>query len=342
MSVERMPFGRMADGREVDKVILRRGDMTAEIMTLGAAVLSLTVPDRTGKGVDVVLGFTQPQAYVDAGGYLGMLVGRYANRIGGARFTLDGQTYRLPANEGPNQLHGGPEGFSFQILRPEAAGESAVLFRHTSPDGDGGFPGALEMEARYELTDRGLSIHYRAVCDKPTFCNLTNHSYFNLNGGGSAMDHLLWLDADTYTPVDAGSIPVAGAAPVEGTPFDFREEKPLGRDIGADCEQLRLTGGYDHSFNLRPRAGLRLAARLTGERSGIVMETWTDKPAVQLYTANGLKGPHSTKSGAPYVPRMAVCLETQFPPDSPNHPEWRDIVLRPGQRYEYTTEYRFR
>ena len=342
MSVERFPYGTTGDGRQADRLLLRSGKLEAEILTYGGRLAALRVPDPTGETVDVVLGRAALRDYEADDAYLGAIVGRCANRIGGGGFSIDGRRYDLVCNEGTKQLHGGPAGWSFRVFDAVSSGESEVTLSLREADGANGYPGTMDASVTYTLTPDALEIRYRAVCDQATVCNLTNHSYFNLNGGGSAMDHLLWLDADTYTPVDAGSIPVAGAAPVEGTPFDFREEKPLGRDIGADCEQLRLTGGYDHSFNLRPRAGLRLAARLTGERSGIVMETWTDKPAVQLYTANGLKGPHSTKSGAPYVPRMAVCLETQFPPDSPNHPEWRDIVLRPGQRYEYTTEYRFR
>ena len=341
MSVERLPFGKLADGRDVEKIVLHQGAFSAELMTLGATVLSLQVPDQTGKPVDVVLGYRSPAAYMAAEGYVGMLVGRYANRIGGARFFLDGRPYTLAANEGGNQLHGGPGGFSFQLFSAEVVGENAVKFRYTSPDGQGGFPGTLVLEAEYTLTDCGLRLHYQAHTDKPTFCNITNHSYFNLNGSGSVLDHLLWIDADAFTPVDAQSIPVAKAAPVEGTPFDFRVEKPIGQEIGAADEQLQLTKGYDHNYILRPARGLRLAARLRGEKSGIVMETWTDKPGIQLYSGNYLNAARETKSGAPYGPRMAVCLETQFPPDSPNHPEWGDLVLRPGQCYDYTTEYRF-
>ena len=341
MSVQITPFGSTQDGRAVEKVTLRQGKIEAEVMTLGAAVLSLRVPDRSGQMVDVVLGYETPADYERNGGYLGMLVGRYANRISGAAFSIDGKVYHLGANEGTKQLHGGPEGFSFQIFSVEVVGENAVAFRYTAPDGENGYPGNLSLTATYTLTEKGLTLHYEAVCDQPTVCNITNHSYFNLNGGGTAMDHLLWIDADSFTPVDAESIPTALASPVEGTPFDFRQEKPLGRDIDEPCEQLELVGGYDHNFVLRREEGLRLAARLTGDRSGIVMETWTDKPGMQLYTANGLTAAKGAKGGATYGRRMGVCLETNFPADSPNHPEWGDIILRPGERYDYTTEYRF-
>jgi len=310
-------------------------------MTLGATVLALRVPRLSGEPVDVVLGYTCPAAYQENGGYIGALVGRCANRIAGARCTVDGQELRLTANEGTKQLHGGPDGYSFQLMTAEIVGDSAAAFHYTAPDGENGYPGTLRLTAVYTLTGQGLRIAYHAETDRPTPCNLTNHSYFNLNGGGSVLGHWLWLDAAAYTPIDKDSLPTALSVPAAGTPFDFTEEKPLGRDIGGDDPQLRLAGGYDHNFLLRPRPGLRLAARLTGERSGIVMETWTDQPGVQLYTANFLQTDRRTKTGAPYPPRCAVCLETQQPPDSPNHPEWGDTVLRPGAAYETVTEYRF-
>ena len=341
MSRQIVPFGAAQDGRPVEKILLRRGRLEAEVMTLGAAVLSLRVPDREGRLVDVVLGWSCPAAYEENGGYLGMLVGRYANRIAGSRCVIDGQEFRLTANEGTKQLHGGPKGFGFQLFQPEIVDESTVRFHHTAPDGENGFPGTLRLTATYTLTEEGLRLHYQAETDKPTLCNLTNHSYFNLNGGGSVLNHRLWVDAEHYTPVDADSIPTALSAPAAHTPFDFTAEKPIGRDIGADCQQLRLTSGYDHNLILRPQPSLRLAARLTGEKSGIVMETYTDQPGLQLYTANFLSDDPRTKTGVPYKKRDAVCLETQLPPDSPNHPEWGDIILRPGDIYERTTEYRF-
>ena len=342
MSVEIVSFGQTADGRKVDKIVLQQGKMRAELMTLGGGILSLEVPAPDGTQVDVVLGYNSPQTYREISGWMGLLVGRYANRIAGSRFTIDGTEYTLPANEGKTHLHGGPRAFSDQILTPEVVGESSVKFTYRSPDGENGYPGNLTLEATYTLTDNALILDYQAVSDKPTFCNITNHSYFNLNGSGSVLDHLLWIDADAYTPVDEATIPIAEKEPVEGTPFDFRQEKPISRDIGADNHQLHLVGGYDHNYVLNSRGGVNLAARLTGEKSGIVMEVWTDKPGLQVYTGNNLRADHDTKSGQPYTPHMAVCLETQFSSDSPNHPEWRDIVLRPGQRYHYTTEYRFR
>lgn len=340
MSVCKEPFGVTRDGRGVDKFILRRGGLEAEIITYGAALRALRVPDRDGKPVDVVLGYDTVEGYETNGGYLGAVVGRYANRIANASCLIDGRRTALVPNEDGKQLHGGPEGFSTQVFAAEASGEDGVTLTYVSPGGQGGFPGQLTLRVTYALTEDALRLRYEAVSTETTHCNITNHAYFNLNGGGDAMDHVLWLASGAYTPVGPDSIPLAMAQPAAGTPFDFSVPKPLSRDIGADDEQLHNVGGYDHNYVLSPAQGLRLAARLTGDRSGIVMETWTEKPGIQLYSGNFLDASGS-KGGVDYRPRMGVCLETQFFPDSPNHPEWGDILLRPGQRYDYTTEYRF-
>ena len=340
MAVQKLPFGATG-GRPVDKYILTCGALEAEIITFGAAVAALRVPDRAGRPVDVVLGYRTLAGYERNGGYLGALVGRYANRIAGASCLIDGERVALEANEGTKQLHGGARGFSYRVFDGEITGDSQLTLTYTAADGEGGYPGTLTLRATYTLTDRALRLRYEAVSDRTTYCNITNHSYINLDGGGDAMGHRLWLAAHRYTPVWEDSIPLCMAEDVAGTPFDFTAEKAVGRDIGVDCAQLRYTGGYDHNFVLDPGQGLRLAARLTGEKSGVVMETWTEKPGVQLYAANFLHTDGQTKTGAPYGPRQAVCLETQFFPDSPNHPEWGDILLRPGRRYDYTTEYRF-
>lgn len=341
MAVKKVPFGATREGTPVDKHILTCGKMEAEVITFGGAVTALRAPDQEGRLVDVVLGYDSVAGYERNGGYVGALVGRYANRIAGASCLIDGERVDLEANEGPKQLHGGPRGFSHRVLSGEITGDSQVTFTYTAADGEGGFPGTLALKATYTLTENALRLRYQAESDKATYCNITNHSYFNLNGGGDAMGHRLWLAAHRYTPVWEDSIPLCMAEDVAGTPFDFTIEKAVGRDIEADCVQLKNTGGYDHNFVLDGGQGLRLAARLTGERSGIVMETWTEKPGVQLYTANFLETDGQTKTGVPYGRRQAVCLETQFFPDSPNHPEWGDILLRPGKRYDYTTEYRF-
>ena len=341
MSVEVFSFGSTKQGEEVSRFLLRTGKLEAELISYGAALQALRVPCRDGGAVDVVLGYDCTGGYEDNGGFVGAVVGRYANRIGGSSFAIDGESYALTPNEGPNQLHGGPDSFSRQVFRGEITGESQVTFTYRDPDGKNGYPGNMDVSVTYTLTEDGITISYRASCDRPTFCNLTNHSYFNLNGGGTAMNHRLWINAGAITPVGPDSIPTARSMPVEGTPFDFRQEKPVGRDIGAEHEQLRNTGGYDHNFILGPAETPRLVARLTGDQSGIVMETITCQPGVQLYAANFLETDSRTKSGKPYGKREAVCLETQLPPDSPNHPEWGDAVLRPGQVYEAVTTYRF-
>jgi len=340
MALDREPFGTTRDGRPVEKISLCEGGLSAEIITYGAALRALRVPDKEGKSVDVVLGYDSVAGYEENEGYVGAVVGRYANRIADASCLLDGEKVTLEPNEGPKQLHGGPEGFSTQVFRVAEGSENAVTLVYDSPDGQGGFPGRLTLRVTYTLTEKGVSIRYEAESDRATYCNITNHAYFNLNGGGSVLDHELWLAADGFTPVGPDSIPLAMSWPVAGTPFDFREPKRLSRDIEAADEQLKNVGGYDHNFVPTPAQGLRLAARLKGDRSGIVMETWTEKPGIQLYSGNFLQA-IGGKGGVEYGPRMAVCLETQYFPDSPNHPEWGDIVLRPGGKYDYRTEYRF-
>ncbi len=341
MSVSRTPFGTTRDGQAVELFTLRCGALEAEILTFGATVRALRVPDKNGNPVDVVLGYNTVSAYETNGGYVGALVGRYANRIANASYIIDGARITLEANEGTKQLHGGAVGFSHRIFTAEIVGDSSICLCYTAQDGEGGHPGTLTVRATYTLTEDTLLLRYEAESDKATYCNLTNHSYFNLNGHGDILAHKLQIFADHFTPVDANSIPTAMATPVVGTAFDFTEAKAVGRDIFSNEEQLRLTGGYDHNYVLAPAQGLRRAACLVGEKSGIVMETWTEKPGVQLYTANFLDADIDTKSGHPYQKHAALCLETQFFPDSPNHPAWGDIVLRPGQRYDYTTAYRF-
>ena len=341
MSVERHPFGTTKDGRPVDIFTLRCGAMEAEILTYGGIVRTLRVPDKDDNAVDVVLGYNSIAGYEENDGYVGALVGRYANRIQNASAIIDGATIQLIPNEGKKQLHGGAEGFSFQVFAAEIVDENSIRLTYTAADGEGGFPGNLTLSATYTLTGNALILRYEAESDEPTYCNITNHSYFNLNGGGTVLGHTLWLNADRFTPIDADSIPTALSTGVSGTAFDFTAPKPIGQDIQADEMQLHLARGYDHNFLLNEGQGMRLAARLTGDESGIVMETWTEKPGVQVYSANYLDAPRHTKSGIPYGMRDALCLETQFFPDSPNHPEWGDIVLHPGKKYDYTTEYRF-
>ena len=344
MAVSREPFGTDREGRNVEKLTLRRDGLEAEIITFGAALRALRVPrapDRNGEPVDVVLGFDRVEDYEICGGYLGATVGRYANRIAGASCLIDGRRVALEANEGTKQLHGGPAGFSHRVFDVLETGESSVTLGYVSADGEGGFPGTLTLRVTCALDGRGLSLRYEAASDKTTFCNITNHSYFNLNGGGDAMGHALWLAAGRYTPIGDDSIPAAMSAPAAGTPFDFTAEKTLGRDIGADHPQLRCGGGYDHNFVLDPAQGLRPAARLTGDRSGIVMEVWTEKPGVQLYTANYVEEGRRGKNGAVYGFRHGFCLETQHFPDTPNQPAFPSATLHAGERYDQLTRFRF-
>lgn len=341
MAVTREPFGFTREGKKVEKFTIRCGGMSCEVLTFGGVVRSLVVPG----GTDVVLGYETLDGYEDdAGSRMGAVVGRVANRVGGAKCVLDGRTVPLEANLGRHQLHGGSRGFSRQMFEGEPVGENSVYLRYDSPDGEGGWPGKLALTVVYTLAGDALRVRFQARSDAPTYCDPASHSYFNLNGSGSVLDHRLQIDAREFTPTDGDSIPTAQAAPVAGTPFDFTEAKPIGRDIGADDPYLRRAGGYDHNFVLRREQSLdppplARAATVTGGR--LAMELWTQCPGVQLYTANSLRMDARARGG-PRGPRDALCLETQLCPDSPNHPEWGDVVLRPGGRFDFTTEYRFR
>lgn len=345
--VERVPFGRLPTGEPVDAWVLRSAcGVEARVVGYGGAIVSLLAPDRAGRLADVVLGYDDVRGYVDGRAYLGALIGRYANRIRGGRFRLDGREYALPVNDGPNHLHGGPRGFHRALwsVEPLRTAEGAgVALSHDSPDGDQGYPGAVRARVAYLLTAGGdLVVDYHAVCDRPTPVNLTQHSYFNLTGdpAGDVLDHRLRLEADGFTPVDDTRIPTGEIAPVAGTPFDFREPAALGARIGADDPQLARAGGYDHNFVLRG-AGLRLAARVHEPGSGRVLEVHTTEPGVQFYSGNFLDGTERGKGGIPYGRRCGFCLEPQHFPDSPNQPAFPSAILRPGERYASRTVYRF-
>lgn len=321
---------------------------SASIATWGATVVSLTVPDRTGQPGDVLLGFDTLPPYLQPHPYFGSIVGRYGNRIGGAQFTLDGQTYTLAKNNGENSLHGGLRGFDKHVWKarevPSADGQALELV-HVSPDGDEGFPGTLTATVVYTWTDdNALRIDYTATTDTPTVVNLTNHAYFNLSAGASPtiLDHQLQLAADRFTPVDEGLIPTGELRPVADTPFDFRTARRIGEAIDADDEQIRFGGGYDHNFVVNGEAGtLRRAAFVVDPASGRTMEVRTTEPGVQFYTGNFLDGTITGKGGRTYVRRSGFCLETQHFPDSPNKPDFPSVVLRPGETYRTTTVYRF-
>ena len=345
MAVTITPYGKTADGLEVQQVVLENGPYELRALTYGATITHLFVPGRDGQKLDVLLGYSRLQDYEKGTAYLGALVGRNANRIADASITIDGTVWPLVANEGTKQLHGGPGGFARRVFEAKPEGDSAVRFILDSADGDQGYPGAVHLEAVYSLSaDGAVTLDYTATTTKPTLVNITNHSYFNLAGHDAGADallnHTLWLDAPSFTPSDAASIPTGEIRPVAGTAFDFTTPKTLGRDIEADDLQLHQAGGYDHNWVLAG-SGMRTVARLTSPDSGVWMEMATTQPGVQVYAGNYLAGGPDSKSGAPYEKRGGVALETQYFPDCIHHEGFGDPVLRPGQTYRQTTVYRF-
>lgn len=339
----RRTFGHMPDGTAVEEVTLRDGAFSCGIITYAGAVRWLTVPDRNGDPVDVALGFDSLEDYHTQHGSLGALVGRYANRIGGARFTLGGQEYTLPANNGPNHCHGGPMGYNHRVWTVESLTDNAVTLILFSPDGEAGYPGNLTVWVTYTLRDGALEIEYRAKTDKPTVCNLTNHTYFNLSGhdSGPVTEQYIQLCCERYTPVAAGSIPTGAIEPVEGTPMDLRTPQPMLTHADDPFDQLEIAGGYDHNWVVDGWDGqLKLAAKAWSPDTGISLETWTTLPGVQFYTANSLSV-SGGKGGAPYAKRWGFCLETQYFPDAPNHSNFPSAALDAGEEYFSKTIYRF-
>ncbi len=343
--VEIRPFG-VVDGEEVSCWILRnKNDLEAVLTNYGATLISLKTPDRSGEFEDIVLGYDDLGGYMEGKAYLGGSIGRYGNRIGNARFLLDGKTYNLGRNEGMNCLHGGVRGFNKVVWTATdvtTAEAQAVQFAYLSPDGEEGFPGNLEITVRYTLTlGNELQIDYRVVTNRPTVQNPTHHSYFNLSGRGSILDHRLQLNASRFTPIDANLIPTGELRGVEGTAFDFRTPVAVGARIGQDDRQLVLGRGYDHNWVLEGEPGtLRWAARVHEPNSGRSMEVLTTEPGIQFYSGNFLNGDRG-KNNTPNAYRTGFCLETQHFPDSPNVPHFPTTVLRPGERYRSTTVYRF-
>ena len=342
--VKRTSFGKLPDGTEIQQFTLRNAKgALAKVITYGATLTELWMPDKSGKNADIVLGFDNIAGYLTDHPYFGATVGRYANRIARGQFQLDGRTYSLFINNGPNSLHGGKAGFNRKVWKAEPVGlahGAAVRFTYVSEDGEEGYPGTLTVHVTYELSDENeLKISYAAATDKPTVINLTNHSYFNLSGAGSGdvLKDVLQLDADRYTPVDSTLIPTGELKSVEGTPFDFR--KPTA--IGERYAQVPGTGGYDHNFVLNGEAGtLRKSGELYDPISGRLMELRTTEPGVQIYMAIGLDGSIKGIGGA-YQKFGALCLETQHFPDSPNHPSFPATLLRPGNDYQSETIYKF-
>jgi len=349
--IVRTPFGRLADGTEIDCYELSNaGGFSARILGYGAIIQALSAPDRRGLSADLVMGYATLEDYVDKPQFFGALVGRYGNRIAGGHFRLEGQDYSLAITSPPNALHGGVKGFDKVVWDVEAAsdGDEALLrLRYISADGEEGFPGRLTTHVTYRVgADNALTIEYHATTEAPTVLNLTNHSYFNLGGEGSGdiLGHVAELDADGFTPVDENLIPTGEIRAVAGTPFDFRAPRRIGERIrDAGDRQILYGRGYDHNFVLharRPGQPTR-AARVTDPVSGRVLEVLTDQPGMQFYTSNFLIGNRVGKSGRFYRQGDAFCLETQHFPDSPNHPEFPSTVLRPGEEFRSTTIFRF-
>jgi aldose 1-epimerase len=342
-SVSRMPFATTPAGQPVELFTLTnpRG-MEVRAITYGGIILSLRTPDRDGRLGDIVLGYDSLDGYLRKTPYFGAIIGRYGNRIAGGRFTLDGRTYPLATNDGPNHLHGGVRGFDKVVWAGEPLDTDSavgVVFTYASPDGEEGYPGTLHARVTYTLTDDGrLIVDYRATTDQATPVNFTQHTYFNLAGAGDILGHELMIVADRYTPVDATLIPTGELASVEGTPFDFRTPTTIGARIGADHVQLRNGLGYDHNFVLdRDGPGLMHAARVVEPTSGRTLDVWTTEPGLQFYSGNFLDGSITGKGGRVYAHRTGFCLETQHFPDSPNQPAFPTTIVRPGEEYRSRT-----
>lgn len=345
------PFGNTPSGEAVELYTLRNWHgMRASIATYGGIVTSLTAPDREGRYADVVLGYDTLAGYLKKSPYFGALVGRYANRIARGRFTLNGSTYTLAANDGTNALHGGRIGFDKVTWKVASAAVTPrgpqLTLTYLSRDGEEGYPGSLSVTATYTLTeDDALELEYRATTDQDTVVNLTQHSYFNLRGAadpGDILGHLVEIRADRFTPVDQGLIPTGELRPVAGTPFDFRSPTPIGARIDAPDEQLRFGKGYDHNWVLEARAGeLALDATVYEPRSGRVLQVLSTQPGLQFYTGNFLDGSIRGKHGVKYLFRSGFCMEPQHFPDSPNHPDFPSTVLKPGETYRNTIVFRF-
>ena len=349
-SITKADFGRTPEGQAVEIYTLRNAKgAEARIMTYGGIVQSLAMPDKSGKFADIVLGYDNLQGYIDKTPYFGALVGRYGNRIGGAKFTLEGRTYTLATNNGPNSLHGGGKGFDkvvWQVAVAEVGQHGPELkLTYLSKDGEEGFPGNLKVKAVYTLTDDNeLRLEFTATTDKPTVCNLTHHSYFNLRGQGNGdiLGHEVFIHSDKTTPVDSVLITTGEFAPVDGTPFDFRKPTAIGARINDPNPVLQYGPGYDHNWVINKPAGkLGLQARVYEPVSGRVLEVISDQPGLQFYAGNFLDGTITGKGGVVYQKRTGFCMEPQHYPDSPNKPGFPTTELKPGQTFKNIIIYKF-
>jgi aldose 1-epimerase len=348
-ALQRAPFGTMPDGTPIEIFTLTNSrGMEVRTIPYGAIIVSIRVPDRAGRFDDVVIGHDRLEGYLTASRFFGAVVGRFGNRIARGRFAVDGRTYELAVNNGPNHLHGGVKGFDKVVWQAEpfsTAAGSGVRYRYVSADGEEGYPGRLDARVTYALTERNhIVVEYSATTDKATPINLTQHSYFNLAGDGvrDVLDHVVEINADRYTPVDATKIPTGELAPVAGTPFDFRTPRRIGAHIADTHPQIVIGGGYDHNFVLNRTGGeLQWAARVFEPTTGRTLTVTTTEPGLQFNTANALDGTITGKSGHVYRARYGLCLETQHFPDSPNQPSFPSTMLGPGETFQSRTEFAF-
>lgn len=343
MSITKSVWGAMPDGSEVYKYKIKNAEGNfVEFITYGATWLSAFVPDKDDILQDVLLGFDDMDGQINLSDYQGQFVGRFANRIGGGKFTIDGTEYQVDCNEdGVKSLHSSGE-FSHANFSAEECGDNAVIFSAVSPDGTYGFPGTIKVSVKYTFTDSDeVIIDYSAVSDKATIINLTNHAYFNLAGcnSGDVLNHEIRFDSDYFTPTTPDSIPTGEIRKVEGTPFDFREFKKIGKEIHADYDQLNAAKGYDHNLCLNGGDGVKIS--VLEPVSGRTMEVYTDRPGVQFYTGNFLDGTKKGKGGCPMVQHAGFCLETQVYPDAPNHPEFPQCTFKAGEEFKSRTVYKF-
>lgn len=345
-AVQKREFGRMPNGTPIYEFTLKNSKgAEARIINYGGIITAVRVPDKQGKMGDVVLGYDNLEGYLKETPYFGALIGRYGNRIGNAKFSLNGKEYKLAANDGPNTLHGGIKGFDKVVWTPKVMATlsgPALELTYLSKDGEEGFPGNLNVRAVYSFgEDNAIKLVYTATTDQDTVLNLTQHSYFNLKGSGDILDHVVMIPADTFTPVDSTLIPTGELKPVEGTPFDFRKPTPIGARINQADEQLRIGKGYDHNWVINKKSGLTLMARVQEPTTGRILEVFSTDPGLQFYSGNFLDGKITGKGGWAYQFRNGFCMEPQHFPDSPNKPSFPSVVLKPGQNYNHTIIYRF-